>query len=189
MHSFVVRPAVWPAFRAFSRNPLVRTADRIDSAVMALAILLVVVAAGCAGVFGSIVHDVKAQKYLEEAKTRHTVVATAVADSAPWVTPALTAPRVRAQWQLNGVEHTGFFLWDQSVKAGSALQIWVDTAGNRVDEPTPITLAGPQAILAAALAWWTAVVIIVSAVSLLRAHTAQMRDDLWETGDSLPCRK
>ena len=87
MESFVVRPMAWPCLRLFSRNPLIRASDRIESAVVVFGLLFVIIATACAGVFGTAVYDAKAQTYREQAQTRHTAVATAVADSEPAVSP------------------------------------------------------------------------------------------------------
>ncbi len=44
MESFVIRPMTWPVLRFFSRSPLMRTTDRVEAAVAALAIAQVVAA-------------------------------------------------------------------------------------------------------------------------------------------------
>ena len=75
MESYVIRPMTWPVLRLFSRNPLMRTSDRIEAAVVTLAGLLVVIAAACAGAIGTMIHDTETQKYLQQARTRHAVVA------------------------------------------------------------------------------------------------------------------
>ncbi len=180
MDSFVIRPMTWPVLRVFSRNPLVRTSDRIDAAMIPLAVVLVAVAAVCAGLFGTIVHDVETHKYLEEAKSRHTVVATAVDDSAKGLIPESTAADVHARWKANGVDHVGLISWDRPVKAGAALQIWVDADGNRVDQPRPVALAGADAVLFAAVAWWVVVLATAQTVVVVRAHTARVRDAQWD---------
>jgi hypothetical protein len=89
------------------------------------------VAAACAGVLGTLAHDVESRRYLEEAKTRHTVIATAVEGSAPGA-------------------------------------------------PTPPGLAGANAVLTAAVAWWITFLIAPLAVSAVRTRTARMRDAQWE---------
>ena len=71
----------WPVLRFFSRSPLMRTTDRVEAAVAALAVLLVVAAAACAGVIGTMIHDTETQNYREQARTRHDLVARAVDDS------------------------------------------------------------------------------------------------------------
>jgi hypothetical protein len=69
MESFVIRPTTWPVLRLFSRNPLMRNSDRIEAAAAALAGLLIVIAAACAGVIGTMIHDTETQNYLEQART------------------------------------------------------------------------------------------------------------------------
>jgi hypothetical protein len=180
MDSFVIRPTTWPVLRVFSRNTLVRTSDRIDAAMIPLAVVLVAVAAACAGAFGTIVHDVAARTYLEEAKTRHIVVATAVGDSAKGFTADPTAADVYARWRVNGVDHLDLITWDRAVKADAPLQIWVDADGNRVDQPTPVAIAGPDAVLFAAVAWWVVVLATAQTVGVVRAHMARVRDAQWD---------
>ncbi len=180
MDSFVFRPTTWPVLRIFSRNPLIRRSDRIDAAVTPLAVLLVIVSVACAGVLGTVAHDVESHRYLEEAKTRHSVTATAVEDSTPGTLPESSASKVVVRWKENGIAHTDVVTWDQPIKAKAALKIWVDGSGNRVAAPTPPALAGANVILSAAVAWWVMVVIVELSVRAVRARTARMRDDQWE---------
>ena len=180
MESFVIRPMTWPVLRLFSRNPLMRTSDRIEAAVVTLAALLVVIAAACAGVIGTMIHDTETQNYLEQARTRHAVVATAVDDSKPAASPETTASTVHARWQVNGVDHADSLGWDYTVKAGDPLQIWVDDDGNRVDQPTPVARAAIDALTAAVVGWSIVVLAAAQVVCAVRAHANRMRDAQWD---------
>jgi hypothetical protein len=180
MDSFVIRPTTWPVLRIFSRNPLVRNSDRIEAAVVPLAALFVIVAIACAGVLGTLAHDVEARRYLEEAKTRHTVVVTAVGDSTPGTIPQRASSNVAVRWRANGVDHAELIAWDQPVKAGEPLMIWVGTDGNRVDAPTPPALAGANAALTAAVSWWIMFLIAAMTVGAARARAARMRNTQWD---------
>ncbi len=180
MQSFVIRPMTWPALRLFSRNPLIRTSDRIETAVVTLAVILVVIATACAGVLGTIIHDNQTQKYLEQARTRHAIVANAVADSQPAVPPETTAFTVQAQWRLNGIDHADLLGWNSSAKAGEPLQIWVDDNGQRVEQPRPIERAAVDAVLAAVVGWLIVVAAAAQVVVLVRAHATRMRSAQWE---------
>jgi hypothetical protein len=180
MHSFVIRPMTWPVLRLFSRNPLIRTSDRIEAAVVTLAVLLVVIAAACAGVLGTIIHDTETQNYLQQAETRHAVVATAVDDSKLAVSPETTASTVSARWQVNGTDHADVLGWDYAVKAGEPLPIWVDAKGNRVDRPTPVERAAVDALSAAVVGWLIVVLAAAQVVCAVRAHANRMRDAQWE---------
>jgi hypothetical protein len=93
MENFSIRPMTWPVLRLLSRSPLVRTTNRVEAAVAALAVLLVVIAAACAGVIGTMIHDTETQNYREQARTRHVLVARAVDDDKSAGSAETTAPR------------------------------------------------------------------------------------------------
>jgi hypothetical protein len=180
MQSFVIRPMTWPVLRLFSRNPLVRTSDRIETAVAALAVVLVVLATACAGVFGTIIHDNQSQKYLQQAQTRHAVVATAIDDSESAVAPETTAFTVHARWRFNGIHHTDLLGWTSAVKAGEPLHIWVDEQGNRVEGPSPVERATVDALSAAVIGWLIVVAAAAQVLLAVRAHARRMRNAQWE---------
>jgi hypothetical protein len=180
MESFVTWPTTWPVLRLFSRNPLIRTSDRIDAAVATLAVVVVVIAAACAGALGTMVYDVRAHTYLEQAHTRHPVAAIAVEDSKTTVTPETTTSTVHARWQVNGTERAEVLGCDEDVKAGDPLQVWIDDHGNRVDPPTSIACAGIDAIAVAIAAWLSVVLAVTLVVAAARIHTNRTRDAQWE---------
>jgi hypothetical protein len=182
MESFAIRLTNWPVLRLFSRNPLVRGSDRVEEAVVALAVLLVVVAAACAGVLGTLAHDMEKQKYLGEAATRHTVTATALKDSTPSDSATSTLANVTARWQANGTSRADTLTWTSPVKAGEPLHIWIDSNGDIVDAPTPVTQAARDAVVIAFVAWWVAVLLIAYIAGVVRASISRVRDAQWEKG-------
>jgi hypothetical protein len=98
----------WWVLRACGRNPLVSASDRLELLIIALGILVVLVAAACAGALGTAVHDARSRVYIAQAETRHTVTARAIDDSTIVLgVDDNTATRVNARWQVNGTEHTG----------------------------------------------------------------------------------
>jgi hypothetical protein len=97
--------------RAFGRNPLVRTSDRIEALLLILAVAVALVAAPIAGAIGTAVYEARSHAYVERATSRHTVTAIAVEDSVTTVRP----------YTIDTItEHTGSFEWDDMVKAGTA---------------------------------------------------------------------
>jgi hypothetical protein len=180
VESFVIRPTTWPVLRLFSRNPLIRSSDRIETAAVTLAALLVVIAAACAGILGTVIHDSEARTFRQQAETRHAVVARAIDDSKPAVRSETTASTVYALWQLNGTNHADVLSWDYAVKAGEPLQIWVDADGNRVDRPTPVERAAVDALLAAVVGWLIVVLAAAQVVCVVRAYANRMREAQWE---------
>jgi uncharacterized membrane protein YqjE len=180
MENFLIRPMTWPVLRFFSRSPLMRTTDRVEAAVAPLAVLLVVLAAACAGVIGTMIHDTEAQNYREQARTRHVLVARAVDDSKPAGSAETTAFGVHVRWHVDGVDQTGVLATQYAVKAGGSLQIWVDDDGNRVDQPTPIARAATDALSAAVVGWSVVALVVAQVVAAVRAHLKHMRDSQWE---------
>jgi hypothetical protein len=180
MESFVIRRKMWPVLRLFSRNPLIRTSDRIETTVVTLAALAVILAAACAEALGTVVHDARAQIYTEQAKTRHPIGAVAVEDSKKTATPETAASTVYARWQVNGANHTGVLSWDDDVRAGDPMQIWVDAGGNRVGQPSPISRAGTDAVSVVIVTWLSVVLAVTGAVCAVRVQTSRTRDAQWE---------
>ena len=154
MQNFVIRPMTWPVLRLFSRSPLIRVSDRIEAAVVTLAVLFVVIATACAGVAGTMIHDVQTQKYLEQQQTRHAIVARAFDDSEPAASPEAASYTVLSGWRFNGTNHTELIGWTNFVKAGDSLNIWVDDRGNRVAPPRPVARAAVDALSAAVVGWF-----------------------------------
>ena len=171
----------WWVLRACGRNPLVRRIDRLELLIVALGILVVVVAAACAGALGTAVHDARSRVYIAQAQTRHTVTASAIDDSTIVLgVDDNTATRVNARWQVNGTEHTGSLNWDHAVKTGDPLTIWVDRDGDRVDAPTPISQAGVDAVGVAYVAWQSVVLAAAVLICWGRSRLDRRRDSAWE---------
>jgi hypothetical protein len=171
----------WWVLRAAGRNPLVRGSDRLELLIVSVGILVVVVAAACAGALGTAVHDARSRVYIAQAQTRHTVVAEAIDDSSIVLgVHDNTATRVVARWHVNGTEHTGSVALDRAVKPGDPLTIWVDRSGNRVDAPTPTSQAGVDAAVAAIAAWQTVALAAAGLIWWGRWRLDRRRDSAWE---------
>jgi hypothetical protein len=97
--------------RLLGRNPLVRTSDRIEVMVLALAVLLTVVAVPIAGAIGTFVYDAHTRVYAEEAHTRHQVTATAIEDGTVVAQPKSLSFTARATWTAAGRGHSEIVMW------------------------------------------------------------------------------
>jgi hypothetical protein len=157
-----------------------RTSDRVEAAVTALGVLVVVIATAWAGVAGTMIHDTETQKYLEQARTRHALVANAVDDSAPAGAAETTASTVHARWQVDGINHADVIATRDAVKAGAPLQIWVDDTGNQVDQPTPVARADRDAWTAALVGWLIVAVAVAHVVDVVHAHVKRMQNAQWD---------
>jgi hypothetical protein len=171
----------WWLLRACRRNPMVRGSDRLELLIIALGVVVVLVAAACAGALGTAVHDARSRVYIAQAQTRHTVIARAIDDST--IVRRVDdnmATRVNARWEVNGTEHTGGFNWDHVVKTGDPLTIWVDRYGNRVDAPAPTSQAGVDAVGVAYAAWQTVAFVVAGLICWGRSRLDRRRDSAWE---------
>ena len=171
----------WWVLRACGRNPLVRGSDRLELFIVALGILVVLVAAACAGALGTAVYDARSRVYVEQAQTRHTVIARAIDDSTTTVgVDDYTTTRVNARWDANGTKRTGSFTMNGAVKTGEPLRIWVDRNGNRVDAPTQASQAGVDAVGVAYAAWQTVALVAAGLICWGRSRLKRRRDSAWE---------
>jgi hypothetical protein len=87
---------------------------------------------------------------------------------------------VHAGWRVNGIDHADVITSQYAVKAVEPLQIWVDSDGNRVDQPTPTARADMDAWTAALVGWLIVAVAAAHVVAIVRAHVNRMRDAQWE---------
>jgi hypothetical protein len=154
----------WRLTQAGGRNALVRTSDRVEVAVMALAVAVLLVAMPVAGAIGTAVHDSHARTYAVERQSRHRAVTTPE-DSAV------------ARWQYGDVENAGVFA--PSVKDGSSLDIWVDRNGRHVSPPAPSWQAGADAVVAAMGFWLSLAAAAALLVALVRRCLNHARHAGW----------
>lgn len=177
MQWFTVTWWRWRMAQARGRNPLVRTSDRIEVAVMALAVLISLFSVPIAGAIGTAVHDDRAHVYAEQQHDRHRVTATATADntSSPRGGPVAAA----ARWQFGDVESAGALTSDTPVNEGSSVDIWVDRNGRHVSAPAPSWQAGVDAVGAAMAFWLSVAAAAALLVALVRRWLRRTRDAGW----------
>ena len=107
----------WRLAQVRGRNPLVRTSDRIEVAVMALAVVVSLTVAPFALAIGTAVHDEHAKTYAAQQLDRHRVPAPAT-DGGP-------------HWPIADVENATVL----PAKYAAGTDIWVDQAGRQVSPP------------------------------------------------------
>ena len=167
----------WRLAQARGRNALVRTSDRIEVAVMALAVAVSLAVIPVAGAIGTAVHEEHALAYAAERHDRQRVVAKATADSA--ASPRGVVAVVPPRWQAGDVENAGAFTWDSAVKDGSSIDIWVDRHGRQVGPPTPSWQAGVDAVIAAMGIWLSVTAATALLVALVRHCLKHARYTGW----------
>jgi hypothetical protein len=170
MQTFTFDPRRWVRGGVFSRNPLVRLSDRVERLVVALAILVVLVVIPIAGAIGTATYDARAHSYVQAARTEHRVTGTVTEVLRGPVDPYDDTVVAGVRWTAEGGERTTALQWNDSVKPGDHVDIWVDSNGNAAGKPPPTTsraaveavaialctlveFLGPTALLLAAISW------------------------------------
>lgn len=144
----------WRLVQIRGRNPLVRTSDRIEVAVMALAMVISLAAMPFAGAIGTAIHDEHAQAYAVERQDRHRVDVPAT-DHSPQ-SPKGPNAVVNARLNVGDVENPGAYVWNSRAKGTTTDAAWVDGQGRPVGPPPPTWQAGVDAVVAA-LGFWASV--------------------------------
>jgi hypothetical protein len=191
MEMFMLRLPWWP-IRLFSRNPLVRTVDRIEAVVVGLAAVASLLGAPIAAVaVVTAVHDARSDLYTEQAPTRHPV--TAVVTDVHAIGTGLAPPdrviNTPARRLLTGTERRGALNAAPTIQVGDRVSIWVDNDGQQVDEPTALPRGGHDAVLAALVIWVIVITAAAGLLALTRAMTDHVRNTGWQHDiNNLLCR-
>lgn len=164
MQWFTVAWWRWRLAQARGRNALVRTSDRIEVAIMALAIAISLTAIPFAGAIGTAVHEAQARTYAAEQQTRHRATTT-------------TEDNAVARWQVGDAENAGAL--DAAVKDGSSLDVWVDRNGRHVGPPAPSWQAGADAVVAAVGFWLSVTALAALLVAAVRPFLRRARYGGW----------
>jgi hypothetical protein len=134
---------LWP-----DRNPLRRTIDRLEAAIVGG--LAVAFLAGAPLAAAAAAHA--AYSYGGRGADWHRVPAVLLA-TAPTYGYAGYQPMVPARWiARNGMRRTGAVPAPPGVQAGGTVMVWVDAAGHQTGPPLPPVQVRSQAALAALLA-------------------------------------
>ena len=192
MDPFTLRLPWGPLLRLFSRNPLVRTVDRVEAVLMLGVVVLAFLAAPlAAAAVGTAVHDAGGHLYAEQAQTRRGVTATVTdvhATGAEATRPheVITLP---ARPLISRTAHSGAVDTAPTVPIGNRVGIWVDDDAQQVDESAALSRAANEAVVAALVMWAIVVaaaagLLVVGRVMLNRVRNAGWQHDI----DNLLCR-
>ncbi|MCV7278380.1 hypothetical protein H7J88_01810 [Mycolicibacterium flavescens] len=168
----------WRLVHALGRNPLVRTSDRIEVTIAAMAIAAVLVAIPVAAAMATAIHDERGHAYAAQAERHLQVHATVTQASA--TLPRTNVSVVEATWSLGGVERVGRFQWDQPVRAGQSIEIVVDENGERVVPLDPWWRAGLDGTIAAITFWLAVAAAAAGCVAVSRPCLRRVRYAAWD---------
>ncbi|OBH92347.1 hypothetical protein [Mycobacterium sp. E2733] len=176
METFTFDPSRWRVARVFGRNPLLRRADRIESLVMLVALVMSLIAVPVAGVLGAVTFDARDRVYTREAHERHRVPATVV-DA---LVEDLGVTVVQAKWSGPTGEREGPLAVTEQATLGGTIEMWVDGDGNPVDPPTPTWLAAGEAVGVAVVTALAVTMTMAALVAVVRSRLDRARDAMWE---------
>jgi hypothetical protein len=165
---------------AFGRNPLVRGSDRAEAFLLLLAFVSVLVITPVAGAIGTAVHESHSRLYADQARARQPVAATVTGNPTSTIQAESVVIVAPVHWRVDGVDHAGELEVASAPKAGDRVQVWVDRSGHQVGPAPATSLAGTDALVAAAGFWLGMVASVAGLTALLRAGLARRRDSAWE---------
>ena len=182
MRTLTVAWLRWRLVQVIGRNPLVRTTDQIEAALIALAVAVSLAAIAIAGAVGASVHEQRGRTFSEEALTRHRVAATVTGESVASSDARQPVTIVGARWRVGDTEHTGAFTWDHPVNDGQRIDIWIDQLGNHVNPPTPTWRAGADAVAAGVSLWLLVTGVTAGLFASIRPWLIRIRNKGWKRG-------
>jgi hypothetical protein len=173
----------WPLLvRLRGGGPLVRTIDRIEALVVAMAVVVSLIAVPIAGAVGTALFDSKRMVYSEQADASTRVVATITAIPPTTDGPQSASVVLPARWSVDGTVHTGLVAADSWSDIGDPVEIWVDHHGNQVPAPATTTRAAAEAVTVAVLIWLGVSGIAAALTVTTRVLGDRRRIARWQRG-------
>lgn len=180
MDTFTVVPGRGWILRLVGRNALVRSADRVEAFLIAIAVLLAMCAMPVAAAMGTAVYEARSTFYADQALHRHVVDATAVSDSETTVRPNSIEFDVDARWKFDDTYHVQRVQSEQPLAVNDEFEIWVDDGGAVVSAPKPPGQAGRDAVGAAVLGWFGAVLVLAGVCGVVHQRVNRARLADWD---------
>ena len=171
--------ARWRLIQAVGRNPLVRTSDRLEAAVLTLVFTFSLAAILVAVAVGDAVHTQSRSAYAEQAQNRQRTVAT-VTDSRYTGYRAGVPVVVSAHWRVGDREHTKTFGWGAPAEVGDTIDIWVNRDGSKVGAPPPPWRADVDAVVVGLVTWLMCVVAAAALFAAVRRGFDRIRHAAWD---------
>ncbi len=192
MDTFTLRLPWWPILRLFSRNPLVRTVDRVEAVLVLGAVVVSLLAAPLAATaVGTAVHDARGHLHAEQAQTRPAVTATVTdvhatgAESVP-LHEVITAP---ARPVISTTAHSGAVKAAPTIYPGDRAGIWIDDNAQQVSDPAALSRVADDAVVAALVIWVIVVAAAAGVLAIGRVMLNRVRNAGWQHDlDNLLCR-
>jgi hypothetical protein len=164
----------------FDRNPLRRSTDRVETAVLALLVAAFLIGAPFAALAtGTWVHGMARQTQLAQQASRSQVTAVVLAVTAPPAGDARLTWQAQARWRApDGREVTHEVPVPSSTVAGGKLQVWTDRTGGLTTAPLLDSQVANQTAFAETLGVIVAagVLALAGALALWELNKRRMAD-------------
>jgi len=180
----------------WSRNPLMRGCDRLQSVMVILGVLFVLMMVPLAAAYGTATYSRLDQQTQAELASRHAVPATLVEDShngnasEPLPASPQYQDHAKVQWSVDGVTHTADVPTAAGTKSGQTVTVWLDPSGSVVAAPETGSQIAATAVSVACGIWVTAaggysLLFLIVHLMAARHHQAQLTRE-WNELDRPP---
>ncbi|MFC4606158.1 hypothetical protein [Rhodococcus kronopolitis] len=159
-----------------------RGSDRLEAALMVGLAVLAVVLVPLACWLGARTGEQQVALAQQQARELRTTTATTVdaADHEAAVDPGIRAVDVvTATWTWAGEVHRGRVVADAGAPAGTHVDIWVDSEGNRSAPPIPVADAATAGPSVAVFTWVSAMMLAGTGVAIGTGVLNRRRDEQW----------
>ena len=182
MSTLSASPAARMARRVFhGRNRLARARDRVEGAVVLVAVLVVLLGIPVAATVGSETYQAAVVESVAQSRTRHETTATLLEDVPAATAAGTPSHRAAATWDgPDGSHHRGPVVAAPYLKAGTRLAIWVDDAGRTTTPPLTVEGAVITAIGVAFLSWSALVFLMAGLCALTTYLNKKTSSRHWE---------
>jgi len=167
---------LWP-----DRNPLRRTVDRVEAAIVGGLVVAFLAGAPLAAVAAwHAAYSMGSRTARTQQAAWHQVPAVPLT-TVPASGSGQAGATVRARWTApDGTRHTGAIPVPQGATAGHAVPVWVDAAGRLTGPPLQLAQARLQAALAAMLAPIAAGLVLLCAGQIAHGVLGRRRLAAWD---------
>jgi len=171
---------LWP-----DHNPLRRTSDRVEAAIVATALIVFLVGAPLVALFAGHWAAAAAHRVQRDQQgSWHQVTAVLLANASSTVDigyGAVDTSEVRARWTMpDGTVRTGDVSAPAAARKGSTVRIWVDQSGAVTGPPLRPQQATGQAVLATVVAPFVLGTVLICATSLALQLLDRRRLAAWD---------
>lgn len=167
-------------FCAFGHNPLIRTTDRVEACVLAIAVVIAVLAVPVALAFATGVHDSRSRALDSAPPTSHEVTATVVDNTVTAVKGYTLDVTAKVTWIVDNVEHKASVDVPRQMQPGDQLRVWVDDAGRLAEPPRTAATATRDAVLAGIGVWTVGIGCVAVLFVLIRMRLNTIRAAGWD---------